>query len=241
MLQVENITKKFGKLTALDGVSLTIKPGTVTAIIGPSGSGKTTLLKTIGMLELAESGTITIDDTLYRFPITSIEGREPWPKLTIVFQQLFIWPHLTLRQNILLPLNDQISVDQQKQFADLVKLFQMDQFIDRYPNEASLGQRQRSAIVRALMLNPKYLLLDEITSSLDVEQIAIILSHLDDIKKKGVGIVLVTHLLNFAKTVSDQIVFLEHGKVVVFGDQTILDHSNNERLKQFTSLIKKIS
>ena len=165
MLQITNITKKFGNLLALDNVSLTIEPGTITSIIGPSGSGKTTLLKTIGMLELAESGTISIDNTLYEFPTASIENREPWPKLTIVFQQLFIWPHLTLKENILLPLGDQISIEQQKQFDDLVKLFQMNQFIDRYPNEVSLGQRQRSAIVRSLMLNPKYLLLDEITSS----------------------------------------------------------------------------
>jgi len=239
MLQITNITKKFGNLLALDNVSLTIEPGTITSIIGPSGSGKTTLLKTIGMLELAESGTISIDNTLYEFPTASIENREPWPKLTIVFQQLFIWPHLTLKENILLPLGDQISIEQQKQFDDLVKLFQMNQFIDRYPNEVSLGQRQRSAIVRSLMLNPKYLLLDEITSSLDVEQIAVILSHLDDIKKRGVGIILVTHLLNFAKTVSDQVVFLDHGKIVVSGDKTILDNSTNERLQQFTSLIKK--
>lgn len=241
MLQVTNITKKFGNLTALDGVSLIIEPGTITSIIGPSGSGKTTLLKTIGMLELAESGTISIDDVLYEFPITSINGREPWPKLTIVFQQLFIWPHLTLKQNILLPLGDQISNEQQKQFDDLINLFQMSQFVNRYPNEVSLGQRQRSAIVRALMLNPKYLLLDEITSSLDVEQIGVILSHLDDIKKRGVGIILVTHLLNFAKNVSDQVIFLEHGKIVVSGNKTILDNSTNERLKQFTSLIKKVS
>lgn len=241
MLQVTNITKKFGNLKALDGVSLIIEPGTITSIIGPSGSGKTTLLKTIGMLELAESGTISIDDVLYEFPITSINGREPWPKLTIVFQQLFIWPHLTLKQNILLPIGDQISNEQQKQFDDLINLFQMSQFVNRYPNEVSLGQRQRSAIVRALMLNPKYLLLDEITSSLDVEQIGVILSHLDDIKKRGVGIILVTHLLNFAKNVSDQVIFLEHGKIVVSGDKTILDNSTNERLKQFTSLINKVS
>ena len=224
----------------MDNVSLTIEPGTITSIIGPSGSGKTTLLKTISMLELAESGSVSIDETLYQFP-TTIEGREPWPKVTIVFQQLFIWPHLTLKQNILLPLGENVSSEQQKQFDDLVKLFGMDHFVNRYPNEVSIGQRQRAAIVRALMLNPKYLLLDEVTSSLDVEQIAVILSHLEDIKKRGVGVVLVTHLLNFAKSVSDQIIFLEDGKIAVSGTKDILDNSTNERLKQFTSLIKKAS
>lgn len=241
MLTVKKLTKKFDGRFALQDISLEIKPGTITSIIGPSGAGKTTLLRTLAMLEFADEGSISIDDASYDFPITSIVGREPWPKVTIVFQQLFIWPHLTLRQNILLPLGETISSDQQKQFDDLSSLFQMDHFINRYPNEVSLGQRQRAAIVRALMLNPKYLLLDEVTSSLDVEQISIILSHLDEIKKRGVGIVLVTHLLNFAKSASDQIIFLEGGKIVELGDKTILESSTNERLKQFTSLIKKAS
>lgn len=240
MLKVSNIIKRFDDRLILDNVSLEIKPGTITSIIGPSGSGKTTLLKTMGMLELAESGSISIDDVSYNFP-TTIEGREPWPKVTIVFQQLFIWPHLTLKENILLPLSEHISDEQQKQFDDLIKLFDMDHFVERYPNEVSIGQRQRAAIVRALMLNPKYILLDEVTSSLDVEQIAVILSHLEDIKKRGVGVVLVTHLLNFAKSVSDQIIFLDHGKILESGTKDILDNSSNERLRQFTSLVEKAS
>jgi ABC-type polar amino acid transport system ATPase subunit len=241
MLTVKNLTKKFDERFALENVSFEIQPGTITSIIGPSGAGKTTLLRTLAMLELADQGNLSIDDVSYNFPVHSIEGREPWPRITIVFQQLFIWPHLTLKQNILLPLGENLSDEQKKQFEDLSSLFQMDHFINRYPNEVSLGQRQRAAIVRALMLNPKYLLLDEITSSLDVEQISIILSHLDEIKKRGVGIVLVTHLLNFAKSVSDQVIFIEKGKVVEIGDRTILENPNNERLKQFTSLIKKTS
>ena len=134
-----------------------------------------------------------------------------------------------------------MSADQQKQFNELVELFSMEEFIDRYPNEVSLGQRQRTAIIRALMLNPEYLFLDEVTSSLDVEQTSIILSHLGDIKKRGVAVVVVTHLLNFAKSVSDQVIFLEHGKIVVSGDRTILENSSNERLREFTSLIKQAS
>lgn len=240
MLKISNITKKIGNRLILDDISLDIQPGTITSIIGPSGSGKTTLLKTIGMLELAESGSISIDEVDYKFP-TTIEGREPWPKITIVFQQLFIWPHLTLKQNILLPLGENISNEQQKQFDDLVKLFDMGHFVNRYPNEVSIGQRQRAAIVRALMLNPKYILLDEVTSSLDVEQVAVILSHLEDIKKQGVGVVLVTHLLNFAKSVSDHIIFLDHGKILESGTSHILDNSSSERVRQFTNLIKKAS
>lgn len=241
MLQAINITKRFGDHTALGGVNLTIEPGTITSIIGPSGSGKTTLLKTLAMLELADSGSIVLDNINYTFPTTSIEHRVPWPKLTIVFQQLFIWPHLTLRNNILLPLGGSLQKKQQKQLDELVSMFHMEGFIDRFPNEVSLGQRQRAAIVRAMMLNPKYLLLDEVTSSLDVEQIAVILSHLNEVKKQGVGIVVVTHLLNFARSVSDQVLFFENGNIVVAGDRTILENPKNERLKQFTHLIAQAS
>jgi ABC-type polar amino acid transport system ATPase subunit len=240
MLIAKNITKKFKNKVVLDGISLEIKPGTITSIIGPSGAGKTTLLRTLAMLELADSGEMLIDDKKYSFPIKALDTN-PWPNITIVFQSLFIWPHLTLRENILLPLGKNISDSNKKHLKELIDLFSMGEFIDRYPNEVSLGQRQRTAIVRALILNPKYLLLDEITSSLDVEQIGIILSHLDTIKKQGVGIVIVTHLINFAKTVSDQVVFLENGKIIISGDKTILDNSANERLQQFTSLIKKAS
>lgn len=240
MLIAKNITKKFQDKIGLDAISLEIKPGTITSIIGPSGAGKTTLLRTLAMLEFADKGEILIDEKKYSFPIKNLSD-SPWPNITIVFQSLFIWPHLTLRENILLPLGNNISNTNIKHLDELINLFSMDSFIDRFPNEVSLGQRQRTAIVRALILNPKYLLLDEITSSLDVEQIGIILSHLDVIKKQGVGIVIVTHLLNFAKTVSDQVVFIEHGKIVASGDKTILDYSTNQRLEQFTSLIKKAS
>lgn len=241
MLTLKNITKKFNEKTVLKNISLDIQPGTITSIIGPSGAGKTTLLRTIAMLEFADQGEISIDEQKYSFPLNDIEGKEPWPNVTIVFQSLFIWPHLTLRQNILLPLGEKISSKQTEQLDELTKLFQMEQFIDRHPNEVSLGQKQRAALVRALMLNPKYLLLDEITSSLDVEQVGIILSHLADIKKRGVGIVLVTHLLNFAKSVSDRVVFLENGKITVSGDRTILENPTDERLKQFTRLIAQAS
>jgi ABC-type polar amino acid transport system ATPase subunit len=117
----------------------------------------------------------------------------------------------------------------------------MKQFIDRYPNEVSLGQKQRAALVRALILRPKYLLLDEITSSLDVEQIGIILSHLDVIKKQGVGIIMATHLINFARTASDTIVFIDHGKILEIGNRDILATTTNERMKQFIKMVEQAS
>ncbi len=155
MLQIEKICKKFAGNSVLRNISLDIEPGTITCVIGPSGAGKTTLLRTIGMLEFPESGRVSIDDEKYAFPLKSIAGREPWPKITMVFQQLFIWPHLTIKQNILLPIGKNISPEKYRQFEKLVKTFRMNSFLDRYPNQVSLGQKQRAAIVRALMLSPK--------------------------------------------------------------------------------------
>ncbi len=241
MITLKNITKKFGERKVLDDVSFEVKPGSITTIVGPSGSGKTTLLRTLGMLELADSGEITLDNERYFFPLENIEGRTPWPRITIVFQSLFIWPHLTLRENILLPLGERVTGENLKHLDELAELFSMAQFIDRYPNEVSLGQKQRAAIVRALILKPEYLLLDEITSSLDVEQISIILSHLNTIKQQGVGIVMVTHLINFAKTVSDNVIFLEQGKILEFGGREILTNPKNERVRQFIKMAEQAS
>ena len=241
MLITKNITKKFGEKIVLDDISLEIKPGTITAVIGPSGAGKTTLLRTLAMLEYADTGEIMIDENHYSFPVENIEYIKPWPNVTIVFQSLFIWPHLTLRENILLPLGKNITAENLRHTHELIELFSMTQFVDRYPNEVSLGQKQRAAIVRALVLKPKYLLLDEITSSLDVEQIGIILSHLDTIKRQGVAIVMVTHLINFAKTVSDTVIFIDHGKILASGDKNILTNPSNERVKRFIQIVEQAS
>ena len=100
MLKASNITKKFSDHIALNDVSLEVKPGTITSIIGPSGSGKTTLLKVLSLLDLPQIGTIALEDAIYKFPLVSQTIVQPWPRVSVVFQQLFIWPHLTLRKNI---------------------------------------------------------------------------------------------------------------------------------------------
>jgi ABC-type polar amino acid transport system ATPase subunit len=234
MLIAKKISKKFGDNVVLKNISLNVEPGTITSIIGPSGSGKTTLLRTLGMLELSDGGSIAIDSEKYSFPAESISGREPWPNITMVFQQLFIWPNLTIRENILLPLGEKISIEKQKKFDEMVKLFQMKEFLDRYPNEVSLGQKQRAAIVRALMLDPKYLLLDEITASLDVEQAAAILSHLTQIKEQGVGIVMVAHDIDFALSIADKVVFIDNGTIIKEGKSyEFLMEKENKRITKF--------
>ena len=158
MLVAKNISKSYRGTEILKGVDIKVEHGKITSLIGPSGSGKTTLLRVLSMLDLPESGSVFLNDERYEFPLKENKIIKPWPRISVVFQQLFLWPHLTLRQNILLPLKGNVD---NKHLAELIKLLKMEEFIDRYPNQASLGQRQRVALARALALKPKYLLLDE--------------------------------------------------------------------------------
>jgi cystine transport system ATP-binding protein len=235
MLKASNLTKKYGERIVLDDVSLEVKLGTITSIIGPSGSGKTTLLKALSLLDLPQAGSLELDDLKYTFPIEVKDITPPWPRVSVVFQQLFVWPHLTLRKNIELPLEVRGILNENKEYLDeLYTMFDMKGFIDRFPNEASIGQRQRVALVRALALKPEYLLLDEITSSLDVEQSEIILSHLIKIKEKGVGIVMVAHDIGFAVSNADTVCFMEDGRIIKKGKPyEFLLESKNKRISSF--------
>lgn len=236
MLSGKKLTKIYDGRKVLKEVSIKIEPGKITSIIGPSGSGKTTLLKALSLLDLPQSGSITIDDKDYIFPNQNEEKiTTPWPEVSVVFQQLFIWPHLTLRKNVELPLESRGILNENKEYLDeLYEMFDMKEFIDRFPNQASLGQRQRVALVRALALKPKYLLLDEITSSLDVEQSSIILSHLTTIKKQGVGIIMVAHDIDFALSNADLVCFMEDGKIIKQGKPyEFLLESTNKRISHF--------
>lgn len=225
----------------LKGVDITLKKRELTALIGPSGSGKTTLLRCLSLLDAPDGGDIELDKMLYTFPLPPEyepgslpkSWPKPWPKVTAVFQQLFLWPHLTLRENILLPLANAKSPEVEKELAELIRQFDMKGFIDRYPNETSGGQRQRAAIARALMLNPDYLLLDEITSALDIEQTAKVLSLLEGVKARGIGILLITHSLGFARRAANTVLFMDDGGIVEQGGPGIIDRPKSARMKAF--------
>jgi len=243
MLTARNIDKTLGDRKILSGADLSVEPGKITVVIGPSGGGKTTLLRAVSLIDPPDRGVVTVDGEEYTFPAASLAlASPPWPKVTAVFQQLFLWPHLTLRQNIELPIKFSASpVRAARRLEELVTSFDMKEFMDRYPNQASLGQRQRVALARALVLEPKYLMLDEITSSLDVEQVAAILAHLRLLRDNGVGLMVITHLLGFARSAGDEVVFLEEGKVIESGDKDILANPTNERVRGFLSLIQAVS
>jgi polar amino acid transport system ATP-binding protein len=210
LIEATHLRKRFGSVTVLDDVTVRLAPGTITTLIGPSGSGKSTLLRALALLEPPDSGVIKIDSEEFAFPRTNGNSHPPfpWPKVTVVFQQLFLWPHLTLKENILLPLRKHGDGEAEGRVADLVQDIGIEAFLHRYPNEVSLGQRQLVAIVRALALNPRYLLLDEITSALDVEFVAKVLQLVKKRREAGAGILIITHYIGFARQSADQVLFL---------------------------------
>lgn len=239
MLEAKNISKSFGAHRVLQDVSVCIKPGTITTLIGPSGTGKTTLLRALAMTDLPDSGEITLDDQTYRFPWPAHQrAPRPWPQITAVFQQLFLWPHLTLRENILLPARNFPRANLMDEFNELISVLHLSSFIDRYPNEASLGQRQRVALARALMLQPRYVLMDEVTSALDIEQVSNILNFLPRLKERGIGVLLITHALNFARRAADNILFMDEGRIIERGTVELLNNPQTPRLRQFLSLVE---
>jgi len=238
MLVAKDVRKSFGPTDALRGVSAVVTPGQITALIGPNGCGKSTFLRAMSLLDPPDSGSVTIDEQEYSFPRRNGKAYPPpWPKLTMVFQQLFLWPHLTIRQNITLPLRN-LEGDHHEKVEALVDLLEMGEYLDRFPNQVSLGQRQRAAIARALALEPKYLLLDEITSALDIEQVGVVLNQLRIVSGQGTGVLLITHLIGFAKQAADQVLFMRSGKIEEAGGPEILTSPKSDYLIKFLSLLE---
>jgi len=238
MLSCSNIKKSYGDKEIVRGVSAQFKPGTISAIIGPSGTGKSTFLRVLSLLEPADSGSIQIDGKDVCFPqAEDAESVNPWPRLTTVFQQLFLWPHLTIRQNICLPVRKTDRVSPGGLVDQVMRELLVTEFADRYPNQVSHGQRQRAAIARAIALKPAYLLLDEITSALDVEHVGVVLDYLQRLRDDGVAIVLITHLIGFARDAASQVLFMEHGCIQEAGTAWILSQPKTKRLEDFLSLV----
>jgi arginine transport system ATP-binding protein len=231
------ISKSYGRREVLRDVSIAVEPQGLTVLLGPSGCGKSTLLRSMSMLEPPDTGQVEIDGVSYSFP-TKANSRQvpPWPRVTVVFQQHFLWPHMTIRENILLPARR--FKGHEDRVRALTESFDMTSSLDKFPNEASVGQRQRAALIRGLALCPEYILLDEITAALDVEQTCKILRYFLDGGGQDVGILIVTHLLGFARRLiavrgQGAVYFMDQAAIVEQGDETILQEPRTERLKTF--------
>jgi ABC-type polar amino acid transport system ATPase subunit len=215
MLKVENVKKAFGEAVVLDGVNLTVNPGEVVSILGSSGSGKSTLIRCINGLEKLNGGRITVDDFDVSRPKDLAEARK---RSGTVFQLFNLYPHMTALQNITLAPIEVLKVPRAEAEADgraLLTSVGLGDRADAYPAQLSGGQRQRVGICRALAMKPRYLLLDEVTSALDPEMTAEVLAILAKLAADGTTMLFVTHEIEFARQISDRVVFLEKGVLLV--------------------------
>ncbi|MBU5228257.1 amino acid ABC transporter ATP-binding protein [Clostridium senegalense] len=238
MLQINNLNKSFGENKVLKNVNLNIKKGEVVTIVGPSGTGKSTLLRCINFLERAESGKMTFKDSKIDFESPNKSQILDIRKRTaMVFQSYNLFKNKTAIENIMEPLTTvrKISKVEAKEIAiNTLKKVGLYDKKDAYPSKLSGGQQQRIAIGRALAVQPEIILMDEPTSALDPELVYEVLEVIKSLAKEHVTMIIVTHEMNFAREVSDKIIFMENGNIVEEGSpQDLFNKENNTRLSKF--------
>jgi polar amino acid transport system ATP-binding protein len=214
-LEFDRLTKRYGENTVIDDITATLDFPHVLALLGPSGGGKSTLLRLIGGLESPEGGSLTVDHE--PVPVTGKSLRTYRSNIGTVFQSWNLFPHLDALANIMLPLtavHGQASDQARARAEELLERLHLNGHASKRPAELSGGQRQRVAIARAVAIRPKLLLFDEPTSALDPEMTAEVLEVIADLKSEGRTFILVTHAMNFARTVADQVAFLANGKIL---------------------------
>ena len=235
VLELVNIRKSFDNELVLNDLSLTVKEHTATVLIGASGSGKSTLLRCINLLETIDDGQIFLDGQEISDPLISVD--EVRRKLGMVFQSFNLFPHKTVLENITLsPIKVHgVAPDQAREQAMvLLKRFDLADKADQYPDRLSGGQQQRVAIIRSLAVNPRVLLLDEITSALDPVLVNEVLSIVRDLKHDGMTMVLATHEMGFATQVADEVCFLESGLILERGSaEAVLKNPQHAKTKDF--------
>lgn len=235
VLEIVDLRKSFGQTLVLHDVQLTVPEHTATVLIGASGSGKSTLLRCINLLEPIDDGLILLDGQEISDPAIDVDVIRR--KLGIVFQSFNLFPHMTIRENITLaPIKVQgKSRDEANELAEgLLERFDLLEKADEYPDRLSGGQQQRAAIIRSIAVNPRLLLLDEVTSALDPVLVNEVLSIVRDLKSDGMTMVLATHEMGFATQVADQVCFLESGLILERGTpEQVLKAPTHEKTREF--------
>lgn len=237
MIQIKNLNKYFNKLHVLKNISYDIKKGDVISIIGPSGSGKSTLLRCMNLLEVPTSGEIIFQGT----NIQNTNINKVRENMGMVFQHFNLFPHMTVLENITLgPIKvKNISKNNAENIAlDLLKKVDLLDKKDSYPSNLSGGQKQRIAIARSLANKPHVLLFDEPTSALDPEMVKEVLNVIKELALNNMTMIIVTHEMNFAKEVSNKIIFMDKGEIIEDNSpEEFFNNTKTERAKEFLSKV----
>ncbi|SES98213.1 amino acid ABC transporter ATP-binding protein, PAAT family [Oceanobacillus limi] len=246
IVSYKNITKSFGDVEVLKGIDLDIKPAEKVALIGPSGSGKTTIIRMLMTLEQPTSGEIIVDGkNLWHMekngelvPATEKHLREVRGDIGMVFQHFNLFPHMTILENCMtapIHVQKEDKASAKKRSIEMLEKVGLGDKLDNYPSQLSGGQKQRVAMARALVMRPKVMLFDEVTSALDPELVGEVLEVIRDIAKEGeMAMVLVTHEMEFALDIADRVIFLDNGVIAEQGPPSkVLENPDNERLQQF--------
>jgi len=242
VIEVKNLEKNFGTLKVLRGITESINQGEKVAIIGPSGSGKSTFLRCLNLLEKPSGGEIWFEGVNIAAKGCDIDKVRQ--KMGMVFQHFNLFPHLTILENITLaPINLKLLTPQQadEKARALLERIGLTDKADTYPAMLSGGQKQRIAIIRALAMNPKVMLFDEPTSSLDPEMVGEVLDVIREVALEGMTMVIVTHEMGFAREVANRVMFMDEGLIVEQNPPGLLFGSpQNERLQVFLSKVLKV-
>lgn len=248
-LEMNHVKKSFGELEVLKDISLTVNQGEVVSIIGPSGSGKSTLLRCATLLETMDEGTLSY---LGQTAVTMENGRSQYARpaelerikrsFGLVFQSFHLFPHYTVLKNLTdapVHVQKRSKEDVAEIAMKLLEQMGLSDKADAYPHQLSGGQQQRVAIARALALNPDVLFFDEPTSALDPELTGEVLKVIKQLAESHMTMIIVTHEMEFARKVSDRILFMDKGYVVVEGSPDDVFHSRNERIREFLGKLKR--
>jgi ABC-type polar amino acid transport system ATPase subunit len=237
IVNVVNCSKSLAKSLILNNVNFTVKQGEVLGIIGKSGSGKSTLLKCLSMLEPFDSGCLTLSAAIYNFPGAKVGNDSA---VGMVFQDYCLWPHLTVLENITLaPVCNRIM---RKDAANilaheiLAKLGVADK-VNQYPEKLSGGQKQKVAIARCLIMQPKILLMDEPTAALDPSSTKDLLAIISQLKQSGITCIISSHEINFIEKIADDVIFITDGVITESGAVSIIKNPQSIQLKQFIATL----
>jgi polar amino acid transport system ATP-binding protein len=239
LVEATNIHKSYGSTEVLRGVSFSVAPSEVLAIIGPSGTGKSTLLRCINLLTVPDQGTIRVNDVEVTAP--HVDVNKVRQRIGMVFQEFNLFNHLTALNNVSIALRKVLHMNAADAAAKArleLERVGMANKADSYPAQLSGGQKQRVAIARALAMDPRVMLFDEATSALDPELIGEVLNVMKKLAREGMTMIVVTHEMDFARDVADRVLFMENGVIVEEGPPTeIFRNPRHDRTRNFLARV----